>query len=184
MSVRKTCIWGVALVCLVMPPSVASATDCLGYLSAERSYENKTGKALDHDAIEQALTALPPLSRDLDGDPWQRYIDASNKLDWAVERQQQLYEEDARQQLLGNSVPNFNIRASTSRKSWDEAFDAKLRAADALDAWFVDHGIGEHASSLIQWFVGIYRQSHDVSQIRPPDLVFRVAVHERRTNCP
>ena len=106
---------------LVASPALShseAAVDCLSYLSAERSFEKKSGSIPDHRAIEGALAALPLLSRDLDGDPWQRYIDASNKLDWAVERQEQLLDEEARQQLLGGSVSNSNIRASTARKSW------------------------------------------------------------------
>ena len=168
----------------LLVPSAVSAVDCLGYLSAERSFEKKTGKAPNHGVIEEALVALPPLSRDIDGDPWQRYIDASNKLDWAGERQQQLHEEDARQKLLGRSVPNLSIKVSVASESWDEAFQAQMRAANALDLWFADYGIGDNAAALVRWFVGIYRETHVVYGARPPDLVFRVAVHERQTNCP
>ena len=120
----------------------------------------------------------------MDGDPWQRYIHASDKLEWAREYQQRLYEEDERQKLLGGSVPNFSIRSSSAYDRMIKSLDGKETAGRELSVWFLDYGVSEQASALVQWFSSIYAESNNVLQSHPPDMVFRVAVHERQMNCP
>lgn len=180
---HKTCVWITALFGLVAYPFSASAVPCLSYLSAERSFQEKAGKRPDHRAIEAALSRLK-LSPKLRGDPWQKNIDAADKLKWSRESQDRLYAEDARQKLFGRSVPNISIKSKVASDRVMKALHASKASGEALNKWLASYGIGESAANLIQWFVSAYRENNKVLSSTPPDLVFRVAVHERQTMCP
>ena len=165
--------------------STASAVNCLGYLSAERSFQKKTGSQPDHKAIESRLSKLPSVHDIPYGEgAWHKYIDASNELDWATESQAELYNEHNRQTLLGKSIPNYRIKSSTAFERVQEAISAKKAASDELDRWLGEHAIDSETADLFSWFVSVYRETHKVFSNKEPDLVFRVAVHERRTSCP
>jgi len=181
----KSCVWSTACVfCLAVLPLSASAVDCLSYLSAERSFQKEAGEAPNHRTIEAALSGLPAPTTPLNGDPWQKYLDALNRLAWARESQDRLHKEHDRQNLLGGEVPNYRIKSSVAHKGLLEALDALRTAAKRLDDWLAPHGISEHAAQLFRWFVSSYQETHEISGSRAPDLMFRVAVHERRTMCP
>ena len=165
--------------------STASAVNCLNYLSAERAFWKKTGKEPDHKAIESRLSKLPSILNLPYGEgAWHKYIDASNKLDWAIESQTELDNEHNRQTLLGKSIPNYRIKSSTASERWQKAMNAMNAASDELDRWLGNHAIDGETAALFRWFVSVYRETHEVSGYKEPDLVFRVAVHERRTSCP
>lgn len=179
----KACVWITALFCVAEAPISASAAPCLSYLRAERSYQEKVGKPPDHRAIGAALSRLT-LSQKPQGDPWQKYIDAQAKKDWATDYQDRLYKEDAKEQLFGRSLPDIRTKMKTAHDRIMEALTESDRAGKSLLEWLQKNGISEHAGRLLQWFVDSYRKTNKLYGSEPPDLVFRVAVHERQTMCP
>ena len=127
----------------------------------------------------EVLRLEPP-----EGDPWRRYVEASVRLKWATEDQTRLHEKQAEQELIGHSVKDFTTKFSRASDRWMEEFKKKGKAGEKLDKWLEERGINANTSGMIRWFVSNYHASHEVLQSSPPDLVYRVAVHERRSNCP
>ena len=159
--------------------------NCLSYLTAEKSYETNTGRAPDHAAIEALLVKVPrgDIAKP-EASPWQRYIDASRERDWAIESRAELDNEQRRLELAGKQAPNYRIREKIAFERSQSTFHKWQDAGADLDASLKTYGIGEHESDIFRWFVGIYRERHDVFGSNAPALVFRVAVYERLTMCP
>ena len=173
------------LAALVLSTGRAAAVDCISYLFAERVFQEKTGSAPDHPAIERALAAVPAKESRRDGGPWDKYIDAKNELKWASDHQKKLRQIHDRQTILGGSVPNYSIRSKIAFKSVTDALDKSSAASKALNRWLRTHGIDEATAELFKWFATNHIETHSIfASSAPPDLVYRVSVHERRTRCP
>ena len=164
--------------------SYDTSVPCLSYLRAERFYVKRVGDLPDHQQIEAVLYRLPDAPGILDSDPWQQYITTSQKLDWATERRDRIEEEENRLRLIGSGVLNYDAKSNAAYKSVKDAIEDQNAAGDRLVEWLGEHGLSEHPARLFRWFVGTYRENHRVHSLSVPDLVFRVAVYERQTNCP
>ena len=156
--------------------------DCLAYLGAERAFQEKIGKMPDLKRIEIGLSKIPVQPG---GGPWERYEKAYDSLKWATEGRDRLWEADNQQQLLvGKSVPLYSTKAKVAHESVLKALTEVRDAGKALKGWLKTHGIDDERASLFMSFVGAYREGHEILGPPAPDLVFRVAVHERQTMCP
>lgn len=162
-----------------------AAADCISYLFAERVFREKTGSAPDHPNIERALANVPANESRRDDGPWDKYIDAKDELKWASENQKKLREIHNRQSILGGSVPNYSIRSKIAHESVIKALDKSAAASKALNLWLKKHGFNEATAELFKWFASNYMENHRIyASHAPPDLVYRLAVHERRSRCP
>ena len=156
-----------------------SPADCLGYLVAERLFQEKAGTP-NYQEIEVALARVPVGNRD---NPWEKWLDAWRRVDWATEYRDRLVAEDERQKMQsGTSVLSDKISLAFDRTM--EAIRQTKAPTEGLDDWLKEHGISAEAAELFRGFVHSYRDTHNISSRHAPDLVFRVAVHERQTMCP
>ena len=149
------------LLALLLPATAyghIGTANCFSYLKVEKTFTKETGsRPGGYHLVADELVALP--DQGLLG-PWGEWVSAQSAHNRALK--------DLRRKFGDTSKFRANLKA----------------ASGALDRWLENEGVHPNVRILLTGFVSAHMRENEVLGTYTPDIVFRVAAHERVTRCP